>query len=343
MLVRYLSSAGALASALAFSGCASDAASAAGVTPDAAPTSDAVADSAAATDGGSDAAGDSGAGLAATITADFRDWLAANGYGDDDFAREGSGGSFGGRAVAGESIAKIPVVFVHGNSDAAIGRDETFTGWDASRRAFADKGWTEASLYGTTWGPADASLAYKQAHSKVYLGRVRRFLQAVAAYTGASKIAVVAHSMGVTLTRKAIEGGAAEDPTAGGAYDLGPRLAFVETFVGIAGANLGLDSCRGATAFPTCSKVNGFYPGVTADEGPSKLLAAMNATPHDEADHVFAIWSSTDSVVGASPFGKPTCPIPGQDAEIRRDALDHFGLKDQTTEDVWKLVTTHAP
>jgi hypothetical protein len=225
---------------------------------------------------------DTGAPLTTRLSADFQGWLASHGYGSDDFVRAGSGGSFGGRASAGETIAKIPIVFVHGNSDAAIGRDASqFTGWDAARRALLASGWSDASMYGATWGPADASRANDQTHERGYLTRLRRFFAAVQQYTGAPKIAVVAHSMGTTLARKAIEGGTGTD--AAGGYDLGAALTpIVDTFVGIAGGNRGLTYCYVTPDPPTCSKIYGFWPGANATEGPSTLLASMNATPHDE-------------------------------------------------------------
>ena len=84
------------------------------------------------------------------------------------------------------------------------------------------------------------ALSAYQYHSKPN-PKIRAFIQAVKAYTGATKVDIVTHSMGVTLTRKAILGGSGNDAANGGSYNLGSSLtSSVDTFVGIAGANWGL-------------------------------------------------------------------------------------------------------
>jgi len=54
---------------------------------------------------------------------------------------------------------------------------------------------------------------------------MRAFLEAVLAYTKADKIHVISHSMGVTIGRKIIKGGLANDIIHGGEYNLGKSLA----------------------------------------------------------------------------------------------------------------------
>jgi hypothetical protein len=72
---------------------------------------------------------------------------------------------------------------------------------------------------------------------------MRAFTEAVLAYTKASQIAVISHSMGVTLGRKVIKGGHGVDHKAG-TYEVGSSLAGkVKVFIGLAGANLGLVAC----------------------------------------------------------------------------------------------------
>lgn len=282
--------------------------------------------------------------LPATLTDDFQAWLAKEGLDKEDFVRAGNGGSFGGRLSATEAFDRIPVVFVHGNSDAAIGRDATFTGWDAARRHFLSVGFPSSALYGITWGPADAAKASDQVHERATLTRLRTFFDAVRRYTGRPRLTVIAHSMGVTLSRKAIEGGKGEDPA--GAYDLGaPLTPQIDTFVGIAGANLGLTACFSATDRPTCDKRWGFYPGADASAGPSTLLAAMAATPHDEGTYVFSLCSKDDELLGFDGivWGKSTCAIPGADRDVRADGLGHVAQKDQTGPTLEHLVVTHAP
>jgi triacylglycerol esterase/lipase EstA (alpha/beta hydrolase family) len=103
-------------------------------------------------------------------------------------------------------VTKEPVIFIHGNSDSAAG-------WKDSLQHFSKQGYKPSELYAMTWGPSNPKLASEQHHSKKYLEEVRAFIEAVKQYTGAEKVDVIGHSMGVTLARKAIQGGDGFDPT----------------------------------------------------------------------------------------------------------------------------------
>lgn len=81
------------------------------------------------------------------------------------------------------------------------------TGWDNSINYFLSKGYTSAELYATTWGDANEMNAETRTHDCATLVRLRHFLEAVIAYTGAKQIDIISHSMGVTLARKLIQGG----------------------------------------------------------------------------------------------------------------------------------------
>ncbi|ETN68457.1 triacylglycerol lipase [Necator americanus] len=72
---------------------------------------------------------------------------------------------------------------------------------------FLDKGFTQAELYATSWGDTNTMNAAKRTHNCNDLSRLRSFVQAVLAYTGAPKVSLITHSMGVTLGRKLIKGG----------------------------------------------------------------------------------------------------------------------------------------
>lgn len=82
------------------------------------------------------------------------------------------------------------------------------------------RGYTSSELYVTTWGdrnPANALLRFDvfwdkkrkifRAHSCETLTYLRKFTEAVMAYTKSSKIDMISHSMGVTLARKVATGG----------------------------------------------------------------------------------------------------------------------------------------
>jgi triacylglycerol lipase len=287
------------------------------------------------------------------LTPHFRNWLAANGYSGYNFARDDApGGSYGGKQNDSDAVVNQPVIFIHGNSDSALGTGAPFTGWTASINFFLSQGYKTSELYATTWGPADPALSIYQYHSKVYLTKIRAFIKAVKAYTGAAKVDVIAHSMGVTLARKAILGGAASDLMDGGDYDLGPPLTgAIDTFVGIAGSNRGLVTCylSGPTT-PACGDTNGFYPGyMIGFQGPfgvSQILRDINASSHYEGSYVYTIWSTIDEVIGYGcvVYGRYTPQIPGQNGERRFSSLPygHINSKDLTGYYQHRMVKYHA-
>jgi triacylglycerol lipase len=297
----------------------------------------------------------SGAASAATagLTPHFKSWLTANGYGAYGFDRSDvAGGSTGGKLTASDTVVNQPVIFVHGNADSALGTGIGATGWNASVDYFLTKGYKSSELYATTWGPADPTQAALQYHSKENLTRIRAFIQAVKAYTGASKVDVVAHSMGVTLARKAIKGGSGYDLLDGGSYDLGtPLTSSVDTFVGISGANQGLVACyvSGPTT-PTCGNTNGFYPGYMVGfygpYGVSDFLVDLGSSSRFEGSFVYTIWSTADEVIGYGDvvWGRYTSQIPGQNGEKRYTAYPygHVNSKDLTGYTQWRMVKSHA-
>lgn len=171
-------------------------------------------------------------------------------------------------------------------------------------------------MYTTTWGPADPNQASNNYHSKEYVMRMRAFVEAVIKYTGAAKVNIIGHSMGVSIGRKVIKGGVANDHSAGD-YNVGDSLkSKVNTFVGLAGANLGLTACWTASVLPTCSAKDGFFPGATSFSGPSKFLNDLNTNGGAEGDKVYTIWSKYDDLIlyECLVWGKVTCRIPDQNA-----------------------------
>jgi hypothetical protein len=291
----------------------------------------------------------------ATITSHFQTWLNANGYSSYDFARTGLGanGSYGGKANASDTVINQPVIFIHGNSDAALGSGIGFTGWTSSINYFISQGYKTSELYATTWGDANPALSAYQYHSKPNLQKIRAFIQAVKAYTGASKVDIITHSMGVTLARKAILGGSANDAANGGSYNLGsPITSGIDTFVGIAGANWGLVSCyQTGGSTPTCAATNGLYPGYSAwvpyPLGLSNILYNMNSSgSHYEGAYTYSVWSTVDEVIGYGNlvYGRYTSQVPGQDGEKRFNAVPygHINSKDLTGYNQWRMVKYHA-
>ncbi|HLL02316.1 MAG TPA: lipase family protein [Myxococcaceae bacterium] len=260
---------------------------------------------------------------------DFQKWLHANGYGGYDFAK-GNVPAFGGKTAAGEKVTKEPVIFIHGNSDSAAG-------WKNSIEHFGKEGYKPSEMYAMSWGPANPLKASEQHHSAKYLGEVRAFIEAVKKYTGAEKVDVIGHSMGVTLARKAIQGGDGFDPYARKSYNLGEAMTgSVDTFVGIAGANHGLAAAMmTGDLVPTTNKTSGLHPK-------SEILKDLNKVDHDEGSHVFSIWSHADEVVGVGLAGF-TSPIEGQDGQkvYGTFPFGHMGVKNLTAETQLAMIRDH--
>ncbi|MBX7098143.1 MAG: lipase [Myxococcaceae bacterium] len=300
--------------------------------------------------------------LAGGLSADFRSFLETHGYDVERFARDDvKGGSFGGKRTPGEKLTHQPVIFIHGNSDSAVG-PAGLGGFRVPIEKYLAQGYQPSELYAFTWGDAKASHAALNYHSKKNVESVRQFIEAVLEYTGASQVDVVSHSMGVTLARGAIKGGVHHDLLAGGKYDLGkPLTDKVDTFVGIAGGNEGLASAVLAPMLPTASPTNGFYPGVPLTPlgpivGRSRFLEELDENPAREGQHVYSIWSPADELAGLPVYGKPTSRIRGQDgekvysfSEVRKlhqpgeSKLigNHLGLKSGTADVVLEMIEDH--
>lgn len=281
------------------------------------------------------------------FTSHFATWLQNNGYSGDNF---GNIACYGGRTSGSDNPVNQPVIFIHGNSDKALGTALGQTGWTNSITYFQTQGYKSSEMYALTWGPANSALSAQQYHSRPYLTRVRRFIEAVLLYTGAPKIDIIGHSMGVTLARKAIKGGTASDLLNGGSYNLGSSLTSkVDAFVGIAGANWGLVSCyQTGGSTPTCAATNGLYPGYAVGPfGLSSILQDLNATSGYEGTYRYSIWSTVDEIIGYANlvYGRYTSRIPGQSGEKVYSSVPygHFNCKDLTEAVQLNMVKFHNP
>ena len=291
----------------------------------------------------------------AGVTPHFQQWLKANGYEPTyNLVRADLvGGSYGGRSSGTDTVVNEPVIFIHGNSDKAVGTGTAGqSGWKASIEHFLANGYKTSELYATTWGPASASMSAYQYHSKVNVMKVRKFIEAVKAYTGAAKVDVIGHSMGVTLARKAILGGYANDAADGGQYYIGPSLqGSVDTFVGISGANLGLTSCyQTGPGTPTCGSTNGMYPGYLnafgGVSGRSDYLTGLLGQSGFEGAYRYSIFSTVDEIIGYGGvvYGSYTSRLPGQSGEkvYSSAPYGHFGTKDLTPSVQLGMVKSHV-
>ncbi|CAP26784.1 Protein CBG06488 [Caenorhabditis briggsae] len=294
------------------------------------------------------------------LTDDFQAWLMQHGYASYDFVRAdyGTQGSYGGKTSSTPKAVNTPVVFIHGNSDSALKSGSLASGWSNSIGYFLDHGYTSAELYATSWQDTSPLNASKRTHDCTDLIRLRKFLEAVLAYTGAPKISVVSHSMGVTLARKIVKGGSLTAPD--GSCNLGlPLNKQVEVMIGISGANYGLCNCEGGSASleKTCNRDNGLWPGDScglnyldcglyplvwpcSGVNYSSFLMQLNSDKNKEADYVFSMWSLADDVIlyGDMVWGRSTSFIPTSDGKVVYHVYTHMESKELTSADQYQMV-----
>ena len=175
-------------------------------------------------------------------------------------------GGFGGESK-GKKLLHNPVILVHGQ-----GYDHE--SWDVAtevppgtlnvRKYLRSKGYTDQEIWGVSYnGDACMNTVTCGTDSDSNNQDIYNFIQAVRSYTGAEKVDLVAHSLGVTVLRKSVR--------------VHPELLEqIEDMVLIAGANHGTTSCRGnETTWFGCDQV---YPG-------SPWLADINTwNPKGEGD-----------------------------------------------------------
>ena len=182
-------------------------------------------------------------------------------------------GGFGGE-TRGKKLNFNPIVFVHGN-----GVDATF--WDIAtevppstlnvRNYFRARGYSDQELWGLSYnGSGCSNTVTCGTANDINVPDVYGFIEAVRAYTGSKKVDVVAHSLGVTVVRKAMK--------------LHPELlGEIEDIVLIAGANHGTTPCRGQETFwfgcdevvpgsPWLADLNSWNPVGEGDETPGPLV-----------------------------------------------------------------------
>ncbi|CAJ0935320.1 unnamed protein product, partial [Mesorhabditis belari] len=297
------------------------------------------------------------------LSSHFVEWLKSNHYDHYDFSRldYGINGSFGGKIDEHDQIERTPIIFFHGNSDAALTTNPPMlNGFVEHLTYYTNKGYKLSELYSTSWQDNDMKKAAIRTHDCETIQRLRAFMNAVLGYTQALKISVVSHSMGVTLARKVIKGGRIEEGTTEKTCDIGPSLADrVEVHVAISGGNQGLCTCHGlseSNQYPTCNSKNGFWAGDRCNENTdckqypleedctqrdySLYLKDLN-NGEPEGEFVFSLWSKADELVkaGCWSWGQPTCLVPGSHGKMIYDGLSHIETRDLTPIDVYSILT----
>jgi len=258
------------------------------------------------------------------------------------------------------AVTKQPIVFMHGNGDdvngAAMG--STYGGWKASRDYFISKGYKPTELYAVNYGIPGISGASYNYHSAANLSKVKRFIDAVITYTGASKIDVIAHSLGVTMARKAIKGGTFTEYL-GATINLGTNInTKVDTFVGIAGGNRGLNSCGSwplNTWTPTCGPdglaVNNPFLKALNGGAAYMIYGVGNTLSMKTGSYTYSIKSWVDEIVCLPSYPtycyiymKHTSQLDGENGSKTYSSVPygHFGLKTQTAAVQYNMVVNHT-
>ncbi len=178
-------------------------------------------------------------------------------------------------------VARTPVIFLHGNNDTpfptACG---VFGNMQVMAQYLADNGYATSELWGlgyqgdqcdlgTVGQTRRSSIAHTNAAN---VPDLRRFVRAVLAYTGAKEVDIVAHSLGVTLTREWIRQDKAENQ--------------VRRFVAIDGPNQGIINCSPSPLnYFQASAAGGFTPqSEVCQELGSPNTPFLKLLNRDEAD-----------------------------------------------------------
>ncbi|KAF1767204.1 hypothetical protein GCK72_007163 [Caenorhabditis remanei] len=249
--------------------------------------------------------------LASTVSADFstsfRDFINAT-YGQTvltALARTdlGADGSYGGGSHDGLSATnKRPLVLVHGITNTA----GTF---NPQRNFFKANGWSEETVYATTYGAGPAVNVINVKMECAFVQQIRNMIIAVNAFTQ-QKVDVVGYSLGSPIARKAILGGTCVDNTS---INVGlPLTSIVETYVSVAGANRGSGTCV-LPLFNACNTNNGLYCTSTFLQN---INPTSTTSQRYEGANIFSIYGpSDDKVKWTNNCGTLNSQILGADAE----------------------------
>jgi triacylglycerol lipase len=206
-------------------------------------------------------------------------------------------------AIGAHAACLDNIVLVHGNTAYP-------SAWNNTVSTLKSRGYVDSQLYRPSWG--SKTCAGCNDHSSANTAPVKSALQSAAASSCTGKIDVIGHSMGVTLAMKAIN-------------ELG-YAGRVNSFVGVAGAQHGLNSC-GVYPWNVLSTTCGSN-GLSID---SPLIKSVRGKRYGAK--MYSIKSWIDEIVCAGScyvYGSHTSNVDGQNATYDF-ALGHFGLQSSTT------------
>ena len=207
-------------------------------------------------------------------------------------------------SAAGAQAACLDnVVLVHGNTGSP-------SHWNDTVATLKGRGYLASQLYLPNWG--SKINAGSNDHGATNTGVVKNSISAAAASSCTGKIDVIGHSMGVTLAMKALN-------------ELG-YAGRVNSFVGVAGAQHGLNSC-GVYPFNVFSATCGAN-GLSID---SPLIKSVRGKRYGAKMYSIKSWIDEIVCIGSCyVYGWHTSNIDLQNASYDY-ALGHFGLVAYTT------------
>ncbi len=234
-----------------------------------------------------------------------------------DYPNEFSGWGGANEAPSTCTVNKIPVIFIHGNGDSA--QDWAFDGpgyaTGAPRNDFIAAGYNANELFALSVNNPTMMSASLNYHDSSQIEKIANFIEAVKAYTGKNKVSIVTHSLGVTMTRRAIQD-----------YNLENS---VDVHVAIAGANGGLFSC-GTYPFNVPSQTCGlfyFYGMPVYVDGLAMLSPhLLDMVGKKLANKLYTIWGANDSIT----LGYVTSHIGVAESNVQAYTSGHFGLMHST-------------
>lgn len=223
---------------------------------------------------------------------------------------------------AAGAATRTPVIFLHGNNDTPFPTAcSPYGRVQALAQYFADNGYAPQELWGLGYQGDQCNLAADQtnrsriAHTnQANVPDLRRFVQAVLASTGATRVDIVGHSLGVTLAREWMrQDGAHKTVRRLVAID-GPNHGIINCSAdpanyfqapGSGGFTPDAEVCRelGSPNTPFLKLLNG--PGGSAESGsPTRVLVIRNA------DTSFVYFPLQDGYIAPVPaidsYGLPT-------------------------------------
>lgn len=151
-------------------------------------------------------------------------------------------GSFGGDINCQTSSSKTPVILIHGNADSSLGWTKSQNNEPSFVDSLKAAGYTNCDIYAISYLSLSEQLNPSgNYHELKKMKFLKDFIETVLKTTGQSRVDIVSHSLGVTLSLETLH-----------RFNM---FKHVRKFVGIAGAMHGLQSCKktGPILIPTIS------------------------------------------------------------------------------------------